>query len=99
VDQAKKKKINEAKANGLPPPPSKKKNVKPPKKCSTNNIVKETDYELQDPIEETNKSQGPIEETNNKLQDLEIEKITDEQDPKSNEEVNKSDNLENTSGI
>ena len=58
MDQAKKKKINEAKANGLPPPPPKKKNVKPPKKCS----IKETDYELQDPIEGTNKSQDSIEE-------------------------------------
>jgi hypothetical protein len=55
VDQDKKKKINEARISGHLPPPPKKKNVKSPKRCGINNIVEETDSELQDLIEETSK--------------------------------------------
>ena len=55
VDQAKKKKVAEAKDKGLSPPPPKKRNVQPPFKSKhTNNPIHEVIKDLH-PIHEVNK--------------------------------------------
>jgi hypothetical protein len=69
VDQAKKKKVAEAKDKGLSPPPPKKRNVQPPSKSKhTNNPIHEVIKDSH-PIHEVIKDLHPIHEVTKDSQD------------------------------
>ncbi|PKB98239.1 hypothetical protein RhiirA5_384077 [Rhizophagus irregularis] len=59
VDQAKKKKIAEAKKHGLPPPPLKRKNVQPPKKHNSMDNNRTTTTESSQDSESTSRVTPP----------------------------------------
>ncbi|UZO01697.1 uncharacterized protein OCT59_020208 [Rhizophagus irregularis] len=59
VDQAKKKKIAEAKKHGLPPPPPKRKNVQPPKKHNSMDNNRTTTTESSQDSESTSRVTPP----------------------------------------
>ncbi|CAB4381201.1 unnamed protein product [Rhizophagus irregularis] len=59
VDQAKKKKIAEAKKHGLPPPPPKRKNFQPPKKHNSMNNNRTTTTESSQDSESTSRVTPP----------------------------------------